>query len=77
MAKLFEYVTSENMIATVVVYIVYLFARSVYRLYWSPLAKFPGPKLTAITGGVEFYHSVIRRGKFVQEIMKMHEQYGV
>jgi hypothetical protein len=29
--------------------VVYLIARTVYRLYFSPVAKFPGPKLAAIS----------------------------
>lgn len=49
---------------------------AVYRLYFSPLAKFPGPKLAALTYWVEFYHDVIRRGQFTFEIGKLHDKYG-
>lgn len=49
---------------------------ALYRLYFSPLAKFPGPKLAALTYWVEFYHDVIRRGQYTFEIVKMHEKYG-
>ena len=55
---------------------VYFIAVVVYRLYFSPLAKFPGPKLAALTYGVEFYHDVVRRGQYTFEILKMHEKYG-
>lgn len=51
--------------------------RTIYRLYFHPLSKFPGPKLTAATGLVEIYHDVIRGGKFLWEIEKMHEKYGI
>ncbi|PYH94159.1 benzoate 4-monooxygenase cytochrome P450 [Aspergillus ellipticus CBS 707.79] len=52
------------------------FLRSIYRLYFHPLSKIPGPKLTAITHLYEFYHDVIRRGKFLWEIERMHQRYG-
>lgn len=51
-------------------------ARSVYRLYFHSLSKFPGPKLAAISHLYEFYHDVIRSGMFIWEIEKMHAKYG-
>ncbi|GAB1317090.1 Cytochrome P450 monooxygenase [Madurella fahalii] len=64
----------------VVVFAVFLFIYCtilvVYRLWLSPLAKFPGPKLAAATGWVEFYHDVVRTGKYVFEIRRMHKIYG-
>jgi len=47
-----------------------------YRLVFSPLANFPGPKIAAATGWFEFYHDYFRRGKYVFEIKKMHDKYG-
>jgi hypothetical protein len=46
------------------------------RLYFSPLSKFPGPKLAAATLWYEFYFNIIRGGKFMWEIERMHEKYG-
>lgn len=57
-------------------FILYLVWVAVYRLHLSPIAKFPGPKLAALTFWYEFYHDVIRPGKYTWEIIKMHEQYG-
>ena len=48
----------------------------IYRLYFSPLAKFPGPKLAAATRWYEFYYDVVLRNRFSWQIQKMHDQYG-
>ena len=58
------------------IFIAYLFALAFYRLYLSPIAHFPGPKLTAITAWYEVYFDVYKGGQFVYEIQKWHEQYG-
>lgn len=57
----------------VAAYIVYL---AVYRLYLSPIAKFPGPKLAALTLWYEFYYDVVKGGQYTWEIGKMHDKYG-
>ena len=47
-----------------------------WRLRYSPLADFPGPKLAAATGWYEFYFDFWKRGKYIFEIERMHEIYG-
>lgn len=64
------------LVVAVLGYAVYLIVLVVYRLYFSPLAKFPGPKLAAFTSWYEFYHDVIRHGKYTFEIADMHKVYG-
>lgn len=54
----------------------YFVLTSLYRLYFHPLRRFPGPKLAAITHGYEFYHDVFCRGMYLWEIEKMHKKYG-
>lgn len=59
--------------STFVGYVVLL---AVYRLYFSPLSNFPGPKLAALTGLYEFYYDYWLDGKYIFEIKKMHGTYG-
>ncbi|RAH70116.1 cytochrome P450 [Aspergillus aculeatinus CBS 121060] len=54
----------------------YYILRSLYRLYFHPLSKIPGPPVAAITGLHEFYHDVVRGGKFLWKIEEMHKRYG-
>lgn len=55
---------------------VYLIAGGCYRLYFSPLAKFPGPRLAALTHWVEFYYDLVKGGRFQHQIGEWHQQYG-
>ncbi|KAI1131072.1 putative cytochrome P450 [Nemania abortiva] len=49
-----------------------------YRVYLHPLAKFPGPKLTAATGWYETYIDLFQRPRrnFTDEIARLHDIYG-
>ena len=69
--------SSERLVATIVALVVsYVLALAIYRLYLSPLAKIPGPKLAAVTLWYEFYYDVVKRGQYTWEIGRMHETYG-
>jgi hypothetical protein len=46
------------------------------RLYFSPLAKFPGPKIAAASAWYEFYYDYCLNGKYIFEIERMHQKYG-
>ncbi|PYH87680.1 benzoate 4-monooxygenase cytochrome P450 [Aspergillus ellipticus CBS 707.79] len=56
--------------------VTYYVSRTIYRLYFHPLSKIPGPKITVITGLYEFYYDVICGGRFLFQTEKMHQQYG-
>jgi len=60
-----------------VVSIVYALGLGVYRLYFSPLAKFPGPRLAALTQWYETYYDVYLDGKFLLHFKELHEKYGI
>jgi hypothetical protein len=49
---------------------------SVYRLYFSPIAKFPGPKLAALSQWYEIYYDVYLNGQFTLHVKDLHEKYG-
>lgn len=49
---------------------------AVYRVSLHPLAKFPGPKLAALTYWYEFYFDAVLLGRYSHEIVRLHEIYG-
>jgi hypothetical protein len=61
---------------TAICCVVYILGGAVYRLYFSPLAKFPGPKLAALTLWYEFYYDVVKKGRYTWKIGELHKKYG-
>ena len=49
---------------------------AIYRLFLSPLAKFPGPKLAALTRKYESYYEAYQNYEYLWKIKEMHKQYG-
>ena len=66
-----DYVVSVTAVAAVLV--VYV---ATWRLYLSPISKFPGPRLAALTLWYEFYYDVIQGGMYIWEIERLHKIYG-
>ena len=48
----------------------------VWRAYFGPLSKIPGPRLAALTPLYEAYFDVIKQGRYTWKISKLHEKYG-
>lgn len=63
----------QTLAATVVIYYLTL---AFHRLYLHPLAKFPGPKLAAITRYYEAYYDIVQNGQYTFRIAEMHKKYG-
>ncbi len=64
-------------VVVLIVFALYLVGLVIYRLYLSPIAKFPGPKLAAATYLYEGYYDVVKRGKYTFKIRDLHSEYGV
>lgn len=55
-----------------------IIATAIYRVWFSPLAGVPGPKLAALTGWVEAYYELLSGsgGQFLFEYRRWHSKYG-
>src|SRR6266487_2371566 len=58
-------------------FVLYVCGLFLYRLYWSPIAAFPGPLLARVTFWYEFYHNWVKSGQYYHQIEKMHQKYGI
>lgn len=56
--------------------ILYWISKTIYNLYFHPLRNFPGPKLAAIGCEYEFYHDVVKDGRYLWKMEEMHRKYG-
>ena len=63
-------------IALVILVFSYTAYGAVYRLYFSPIAKFPGPKFAALTFWNEFYYDVVLGGRYTWVIPDYHKRFG-
>jgi hypothetical protein len=62
--------------SSVAIFALYLISLVIYRLYFHPLAKFPGPNLAAATLWYEYYFDVNKKGSYIWKIRELHEIYG-
>ncbi|KAL8663142.1 MAG: hypothetical protein Q9168_008143 [Polycauliona sp. 1 TL-2023] len=66
----------ESLLSLACLSVIYIVILVIFRLYFSPLAKFPGPKLAAASLWYEFYFDVVKRGRYTWRIAELHAQYG-
>lgn len=69
-------ITATFAAAAILCFAVYSVTLIVYRLFFSPLAGFPGSKIAAVTHYYEFYFDWWCQGKYIYEIERMHRRYG-
>lgn len=55
----------------------YGLALTIYRIWFHPLAGFPGPKLAAATGWYQTYYEVMTYGKLSFKLAELHTRYGM
>ncbi|KAL4864218.1 hypothetical protein BDV12DRAFT_205862 [Aspergillus spectabilis] len=60
-------------LAALIAYVIY---GAIWRLYLSPIAHFPGPRLAALTSLYEAYYNNWLGGKYLYKIQEMHDRYG-
>ncbi|KAK4233754.1 hypothetical protein C8A03DRAFT_47769 [Achaetomium macrosporum] len=56
--------------------IVYYGTLVFYRLFLHPLARFPGPRLAAVSRWYEGYYDLVLGGQYTLKIRELHKQYG-
>ena len=68
--------TGTSALLILTTWLLYAIGLAIYRLYFHPLAKFPGRKTAAVTTWYEFYYEFRYGGKYIYEIEKMHKEFG-
>ncbi|KIK57229.1 hypothetical protein GYMLUDRAFT_46485 [Collybiopsis luxurians FD-317 M1] len=54
----------------------YVASLVIYRAFFHPLHKYPGPILAALTEGYEAYYNIVKQGGFLDEIERLHKVHG-
>jgi hypothetical protein len=62
--------------AAIIGYILCVLGISLYRVFFHPLSKYPGPKLAAATVWYQAYYDVWMGGELAHQVKKLHKKYG-
>ncbi|KAI4659907.1 uncharacterized protein J4E79_005709 [Alternaria viburni] len=54
----------------------YWSSKTVYNVFFHPLAHFPGPWWATASYLAEFYYDVLQGGQYLKKVIQMHEKYG-
>ena len=76
MQSVMNFSLDNNLIRLAAAFVFYLITLTIYRLFFHPLAKFPGPKLAAISLYYEAYYDVAKGGVYMFKIDELHKIYG-
>lgn len=77
MSSVADLLSRDNVLKLLVAFfLVRIIYGAVYRLILSPIAKFPGPKLAALTFWNEFYYDVVQQGQYTFKLEDYHQRYG-
>lgn len=68
--------TMKSTVTVPAIVLIHVLYGCFYRLYLSPLAAIPGPKIAALTGAYEKYYDLIQKARFPWKIEQLHKQYN-
>ncbi|EME87126.1 uncharacterized protein MYCFIDRAFT_130725 [Pseudocercospora fijiensis CIRAD86] len=72
-----QHIASSSLLLVVLaITLIYALGVVFYRLFYHPLAKFPGPRIAAATYLYEIAFDYFGHGAYLFEIERMHEKYG-
>ncbi|KAH7136179.1 cytochrome P450 [Dendryphion nanum] len=71
-----SFLNVEYLILLVVISVAYFVYGIIWRLWLSPIAHIPGPRLAAATRLYEAYYDLVLGGQYTFKIGELHKQYG-
>ncbi|TVY67437.1 Cytochrome P450 monooxygenase sdnE [Lachnellula suecica] len=76
MEKFNDHSLASALLTAFLAWLLYSIGQAIHRLYFSPIANFPGPRLAAVSFWYEIYYDVYLGGQYTFKIIRLHEEYG-